>query len=64
MKKFNVTDYNREKYRAYLVRVDRAKDPDVIERMESMDNLSAYVRGLVRADINEDSAHGEKEKHV
>ena len=62
MKKFNVTDYNREKYRAYLVRVDRAKDPDVIERMESMDNLSAYVRDLVRADISEESEHGETER--
>ena len=54
MRKFNTSEYNRAKYKSYLVRVDREKDKAVIDRMEAVENISAYVRSLVYGDLKEE----------
>lgn len=60
MRKFNTSEYNRAKYKSYLVRVDREKDKAVIDRMEAVDNISAYVRGLVYGDLVREEHNGEE----
>lgn len=61
MGKFDFTAYNREKYRSFMVRVDRGKHPEIIERLEHVENVSGYVRELVEKDIKE---NGEEKKRV
>lgn len=61
MGKFNFTAYNREKYRSFMVRVDREKHPQIIERLEQVENVSGYVRELVEKDIKE---NGEEKKRI
>lgn len=60
MKSFNVNEYIRKKYRQFMIRVDREKDPDIIQKLESVDNVTAYVRDLVSGDIKD----GEKTKQI
>ena len=60
MRKFNTSEYNRAKYKSYLVRVDREKDKAVIDRMEAVENISAYVRGLVYGDLTREEHNGEE----
>ena len=60
MRKFNTSEYNRAKYKSYLVRVDREKDKAVIDRMEAVENISAYVRSLVYGDLVREEHNGEE----
>lgn len=60
MKNFDQNAYNREKYRAFIIRVDRVKDPDVIQRLEASGNVSAYVRDLVKGALKD----GNEKKQV
>lgn len=64
MGKFNPNDYNRTKYKSYLVRVDREKDKAVIERMAKVQNISAYVRGLVYGDMKEVRTDGKETTEI
>lgn len=60
MKNFDQYAYNREKYRTFIIRVDRVKDPDVIQRLEASGNVSAFVRDLVKGALND----GNEKKEV
>lgn len=46
----------RKKLRTYIVRCRIEQDADLIERLSSVDNISAYLRGLIRADIESSKA--------
>lgn len=52
MKTFDSTGYIRKKYRQFMIRIDREKDPDVIQKLETEQNLTAYLRDLVKEDLN------------
>ena len=60
MKTFDSSGYIRKKYRQFMIRIDREKDPDVIQKLETEQNLTAYLRDLV----NEDLDNGEEKKPV
>ena len=52
MKTFDSSGYIRKKYRQFMIRIDREKDPDVIQKLETEQNLTAYLRDLVKEDLN------------
>ena len=60
MKKFDGAEYIRTNYRTFAVRVDRRRDPDVIKILEQAENVSGYVRDLVKKDIE----HGEEKERL
>lgn len=60
MKTFDAAGYIRKKYRQFMIRIDRDKDPDVIQKLEAEQNVTAYLRDLVKEDLN----NGEEKKQV
>ena len=60
MKTFDSSGYIRKKYRQFMIRIDREKDPDVIQKLETEQNLTAYLRDLVKEDLD----NGEEKKPV
>ena len=60
MKKFDGAEYIRTNYRTFAVRVDRRRDQEVIKALEECDNVSGYVRDLVKKDIE----HGEEKERL
>lgn len=60
MKTFDAAGYIRKKYRQFMIRIDRDKDPDVIQKLESEQNVTAYLRDLVKEDLN----NGEEKKPI
>lgn len=43
---------NKGKYRNVFVKLNRETDKDIIEKLESVDNIQGYLKALIRADIN------------
>ncbi len=43
--------YNKEKTKHYGFRVMVTTEPDIIAKLDSVDNLSGYIKDLIRADI-------------
>lgn len=41
-----------DKLRKYIISCKKREDADVIERLDSMPNMTAYIKELVRRDIN------------
>ena len=41
----------KETYRPFIIRMAKLKEADIIEFMESQDNLTGYIRGLIRQDM-------------
>ena len=44
-------EYNKQKYRPFIIRFNKEKDDDIIKHLESQDNLVEYLRNLIRDDI-------------
>ncbi len=44
-------DFLVKTYRPFIIRMSKMKDADVIEFMESQDNLTGYIRNLIRKDM-------------
>lgn len=44
-------DFLIKTYRPFIFRMSKLKDADVIEFMESQDNLTGYIRNLIREDM-------------
>lgn len=42
---------NRDKFRIVNLKLNRESDADIIEKLESMDNIQGYIKTLIRADI-------------
>lgn len=60
MKTFNPSEYVRKKYRQIVLKLDREKDADIIQKLESVSNITAYARDL----IVEDLKHGKETEQV
>lgn len=44
-------EYVKTHQKSFTIRLINKSDADVIEKLNSMPNRSAYVKGLIRADI-------------
>lgn len=60
MKHFNASDYIREKYRQIVLKLDKEKDQQVIAKLEEQDSMTAYVRDLIKEDLQ----HVEKSERL
>ena len=60
MKNFDPNGYIRKTYRQYVIRIDRKKDPDIIQKLEAVGNITAYLRDLVREDLK----HGKEKERL
>ncbi len=45
-------EYYKENYRSFTIKYKRGKDDDVINFLESLDNISEWVRKMVRKEID------------
>ena len=51
MKHFNASEYIREKYRQIVLKLDKEKDKEIIGKLEQQDSMTAYVRDLIKEDL-------------
>ena len=42
---------NKEKYKNVFIKINRETEKDIVEKLESVDNVQGYVKGLIRSDI-------------
>lgn len=49
------TEYNKNTYRTFVFRVSKEKEGDVINFLESKNNLTEYLKILIREDMLNDS---------
>lgn len=42
---------SRDKWRMIHLKLNRASDADIIDKLESVDNIQGYIKTLIRADI-------------
>lgn len=47
--------YDKENTRQVRCKFNRKTDADIIEKLETIENIQAYIKGLIRADIVRDS---------
>lgn len=45
------TDYIRKNLRQFMVKVSRIHEPELVEWLEGKDNVQAYIKGLIKADM-------------
>ena len=45
------TQYIRENQRQFMLKVNRKIDPDMIDWLESKENVQAYLKDLIRKDM-------------
>lgn len=60
MKHFNASEYIREKYRQIVLKLDKEKDKEIIGKLEQQDSMTAYVRDLIKEDLQ----HVEKSERL
>ena len=60
MRHFNASEYIREKYRQIVLKLDKEKDQQVIAKLEEQDSMTAYVRDLIKEDLQ----HVEKSERL
>lgn len=41
---------NKDKFRMIHLKLNKEADSDVIEKLESVDNIQGYIKGLIRSD--------------
>lgn len=44
---------NRDKFKNVAIKLNREKEKDIVEKLESVENIQGYIKGLIRADISE-----------
>ena len=44
-------DYVRQNQRQFMLKVNRKIDPDMVDWLESKENVQAYLKELIRADM-------------
>lgn len=49
-------DYIKANQRQFMLKVNRNIDPDMIAWLESKDNVQAYLKELIRADMEKQKA--------
>lgn len=45
------TEYNKNTYRTFVFRVSKEKEGDIIKYLESQENLTEYLKILIREDM-------------
>lgn len=45
-------EYNKQKYKQFIIRARVEEDADVIEFLMQQESLNAYIFGLIRKDMN------------
>lgn len=50
-----IADYNKENYRRISLKLHRTLEPDLIEYLESKENLNGYIKDLIRQDMAKQS---------
>ena len=45
------TQYIRENQRQFMLKVNRKLDPEMVEWLESQENVQAYLKQLIREDM-------------
>ena len=53
--------YYKENYRTFTIKLNRDKDRDIVDYLESQENIANWVRETVRKQINKDLKKKEKE---
>lgn len=43
--------YNAKNLRQFMVKINRATEPELLEYLESKDNVQGYIKSLIRADL-------------
>lgn len=43
---------NKNKYKNVFIKLNKETEKDIVEKLESVDNIQGYVKGLIRKDIN------------
>lgn len=43
---------NKDRYKNVFVKINRETEKDIVEKLESVDNIQGYIKGLVREDIS------------
>lgn len=43
--------YAAKTIRRYVINLNRNTDPDILDHLESLDNVQGYIKALIRADI-------------
>lgn len=51
-KNFDSSGYIREKYRQFVLKLEREKDAGIIQHLEDQKNVTEYVRNLISEDLN------------
>lgn len=49
-KKYDQT--HRDKFKNIFLKLNKETDADILEKLESTDNVQGYIKALIRADIN------------
>ena len=44
--------YVKDKTKTYTIRVYKNTEPDILQKLESTDNINGYIKGLIRQDIS------------
>lgn len=47
--------YKKTKVRQYSIKVYRNTEPDILQKLESVDNVSGYIKDLIRKDIEREA---------
>lgn len=45
------SNYYKQRYRTFVIRLNREKDAALVAHLESVDNISAYICGLLLQDL-------------
>lgn len=49
-KKYEI-DYIKQNQRQFMLKVNRKTDPDMVDWLESQENVQAYLKDLIRKDM-------------
>ena len=48
-KKYDLS--HKDKFKSFLLKLNKEADADIIEKFESTDNVQGYIKSLIRADL-------------
>lgn len=50
------TRYDKKALRPFVLKVNRFTEPDILQRLETIDNRAGYIKRLIREDIAREKA--------
>lgn len=48
---------NKDKYKNVFIKLNKETEKDIVEKLESIDNIQGYIKGLIREDIKNEDNH-------